>query len=144
MAHSRPTRRPHRSRGCRRSVYDRDPGDEQRRQCRYLHEAGTARPGRTHDHVLHHRAHQWQLLRRGQGGHADFQRKRRRQRRSTTAVLDGVTTLSSGAAFNTETLAAGAHTIVITSRDRLANASTTTITITVHATIAGLTMAVND
>ena len=63
---------------------------------------------------------------------------------STTAVLDGVTTLSSGAAFNTETLAAGGHTIVITSRDGLGNASTTTITITVHATIAGLTTAVND
>jgi len=59
-------------------------------------------------------------------------------------VLDGTTNVSSGVAFNTETLSAGTHTIVITSKDGLGNASTTTITLTVHATVAGLTQAVND
>jgi hypothetical protein len=63
---------------------------------------------------------------------------------TTTAVLDGATNLTSGVAFNTETLAAGTHTIVITSRDGLGNVSTSTITLTVHATIAGMTTAVND
>jgi len=63
---------------------------------------------------------------------------------SSTAVLDGATALTSGVAFNTETLASGTHTIVITAKDGLGNVSTTTTTFTVHATISGLTTAVND
>jgi FIMAH domain-containing protein len=63
---------------------------------------------------------------------------------SNTAVLDGTRSLTSGVAFNTETLTAGTHTIVITAEDGLGNVSTTTITLTVHATVAGLTTAVND
>jgi hypothetical protein len=63
---------------------------------------------------------------------------------SIGAVLDATTTVTSGVAFNTETLAAGTHTIVITAKDGLGNVSTTTLTFTVHATIAGLTTAVND
>jgi len=63
---------------------------------------------------------------------------------SSTAVIDGTTTVSSGAAFNTETLAAGTHTIVITAKDGLGNVSTTTITLTVHTTVAGLMTGVND
>jgi hypothetical protein len=63
---------------------------------------------------------------------------------SLSAVLDGTTAITSGVAFNTETLAAGTHTIVITAKDGLGNVSTTTLTLTVHATIAGLTTAVND
>jgi hypothetical protein len=59
-------------------------------------------------------------------------------------VLDGTTSITSGVAFNTETLGAGTHTIVITAKDGLANVSTTTITIQVHATVSGLTKAVND
>jgi len=63
---------------------------------------------------------------------------------SLVAVLDGTTTIASGIAFNTETLAAGTHAIVITAKDGLGNVSQTTITIQVHATVAGLTKAVND
>jgi hypothetical protein len=63
---------------------------------------------------------------------------------SISAVLDGTTAIASGVAFNTETLAAGVHTIVITAKDGLGNVSTTTITLTVHATVGGLTTAVND
>jgi hypothetical protein len=63
---------------------------------------------------------------------------------SLGAVLDGATVLTSGVGFNTETLSAGTHTIVITARDGLGNVSTTTVTFTVHATVAGLTKAVND
>jgi hypothetical protein len=63
---------------------------------------------------------------------------------SASAVLDGTTSIASGVAFNTETFAAGTHTIVITAKDGLGNISTTTITLTVHATVAGLTTAVND
>jgi len=63
---------------------------------------------------------------------------------SLTALLDGTTSISSGVAFNTETLTPGSHTIVITAKDGLGNVSTTTLTITVHATVAGLTTAVND
>jgi hypothetical protein len=63
---------------------------------------------------------------------------------SISATLDGATSVASGVAFNTETLAAGAHSIVITAKDGLGNVSTTTVTIQVHATVAGLTKAVND
>ncbi|HLZ94098.1 MAG TPA: hypothetical protein VKT20_02055 [Candidatus Dormibacteraeota bacterium] len=63
---------------------------------------------------------------------------------SVKAVLDGSTNITSGVAFNTETLAAGSHTIVITAVDGLGNVSTTTTTIQVHATVGGLTTAVND
>jgi hypothetical protein len=63
---------------------------------------------------------------------------------SLTAVLDGGTSVTSGAAFNTETLAAGMHSIVITATDGLGNVSTKTVTLTVQTTIAGLQTAVND
>jgi hypothetical protein len=63
---------------------------------------------------------------------------------SVTALLDGTTVISTGVAFNTETLSAGTHTIVITARDGLGNVSTSTVTVTVHATVSGLTTAVND
>jgi len=63
---------------------------------------------------------------------------------TVSAVLDGATSITSGVAFNTETLGAGTHTIVITARDGLGNVSTSTLTLTVHATVAGLTKAVND
>jgi hypothetical protein len=63
---------------------------------------------------------------------------------SITASIDGTTAVATGGTFNTETLAAGTHTIVITATDGLGNVSTTTITIQVHATVAGLTTAVND
>ena len=43
-----------------------------------------------------------------------------------------------------DTLKAGAHTIVVTAVDGLGNKSSTTLTFTVHATIAGLINAVND
>jgi hypothetical protein len=62
---------------------------------------------------------------------------------SVGAKLDGVA-ITSGAAFNTETLTAGPHSIVITATDVLGNTSMTTITIQVHATVAGLTTAVTD
>jgi hypothetical protein len=62
---------------------------------------------------------------------------------STTAVLDGVTTIATGVAFNTEALAAGTHTIVITAKDGLGNVSTATITLNVVSTVGGLTTAVN-
>jgi hypothetical protein len=63
---------------------------------------------------------------------------------SISALLDGTTSISTGVAFNTETLSAGTHTVVITARDGLGNVSTTTVTLTVHATVGGLTTAVND
>jgi hypothetical protein len=63
---------------------------------------------------------------------------------SASAVLDGATSIASAVAFNTESLTAGAHALVITAKDGLGNISTTTITLTVHATVAGLTTAVND
>jgi len=63
---------------------------------------------------------------------------------SLAALLDGTTSISNGAAWNTETLAAGSHSIVVTARDGLGNTSTVTITFTVHATVGGLTTAVND
>jgi hypothetical protein len=63
---------------------------------------------------------------------------------SLSAVLDGTTALTSGVAFNTESLTPGAHTIVITATDGLGNVSTTIMSLTVHATVAGLTTAVND
>jgi hypothetical protein len=62
---------------------------------------------------------------------------------SIGATVDGKS-WSSGAAISTETLAAGSHTVVITATDNAGNTSQTTITITVHATIAGLLTASND
>jgi hypothetical protein len=61
-----------------------------------------------------------------------------------TAVLDGTTVIATGVAFNTEGLAPGTHTIVITAKDGLGNTSSSTVTMTVHATVVGLTTAVND
>jgi len=63
---------------------------------------------------------------------------------SLGAKLDGLTAITSGAAFNTETLTAGTHTLVITATDALGNTAMTTITIQVHSTVGGLTKAVND
>jgi hypothetical protein len=63
---------------------------------------------------------------------------------SVSAVLDGTTPMASGATVNTETLTPGTHAVVITSNDGLGNSSSVTITIQVHATVAGLTTAVND
>jgi Ca2+-binding RTX toxin-like protein len=63
---------------------------------------------------------------------------------SISAVLDSKTTLNTGSSINTETLVAGSHTITITAKDALGNVSTSTINFQVHATIAGLTTAVND
>jgi len=62
---------------------------------------------------------------------------------SITATLDSKS-WSSGTAINTETLAAGNHTLVITATDNAGNTSQTTVTITVHATIAGLLTATSD
>ncbi len=58
--------------------------------------------------------------------------------------MDGTTAVAGGGVINIETLAAATHTIVITAKDGLGNVSTTTTTIQVHATVAGLTTAVND
>ena len=63
---------------------------------------------------------------------------------TTAAVMDGTTSVASGVAFNTETLSAGTHAIVITSTDGLGNVSTSTVTLTIHPTISGITAAVND
>jgi hypothetical protein len=63
---------------------------------------------------------------------------------SVGAVLDGTKAIASGTTFNTESLSAGNHTIVITATDALGNTSTTTISLAVHATVAGLTTSVND
>jgi hypothetical protein len=63
---------------------------------------------------------------------------------SIGAVLDGTTAVATGGVINAETLGAGTHSIVITATDGLGNVSTTTITITVHATVGGLGTAVND
>jgi hypothetical protein len=63
---------------------------------------------------------------------------------SVSALLDGTTSITTGVALNTETLSPGTHTIVITAKDGVGNVSTTAVTFTVHATVAGLTKAVND
>ena len=63
---------------------------------------------------------------------------------SISAVLDSTTAVASGGVINAENLTPGAHSIVVIARDALGNASTTTITIQVHATVGGLTTAVND
>ncbi|HEX9364911.1 MAG TPA: hypothetical protein VGA47_14140, partial [Candidatus Dormibacteraeota bacterium] len=62
---------------------------------------------------------------------------------SISALLDK-SAIANGASFNTETLTAGTHTITISARDALGNSSTATVTFQVHATIGGLTAAVND
>jgi Ca2+-binding RTX toxin-like protein len=63
---------------------------------------------------------------------------------SLTAMLDGATSLVSGTSFNTESLMAGVHTIVITGKDGLGNVSSTSISFQVHATLYGLYTAVSD
>ena len=63
---------------------------------------------------------------------------------TTTAYLDRTITLSSGGLFNTETLLAGSHSIVVTATDALGNTTTTTVLLQVHATAAGLVTALND
>ena len=60
------------------------------------------------------------------------------------AAIDGTTAVTSGVAFNSETLTPGTHSLVITATDGLGNVTTTTLTMTVHATVGGLTTAVND
>jgi hypothetical protein len=64
---------------------------------------------------------------------------------SISAAIDGSTSnLASGVAFNTEMLAPGVHSIVITAKDSFGNVSKTTISISVHATVTGLKAAVSD
>ena len=60
-----------------------------------------------------------------------------------SAAVDSTTTINSGGTVNIYTLTAGAHAILIKATDGLGNASTLTVTIQVHATIAGLVNAVN-
>jgi Ca2+-binding RTX toxin-like protein len=62
---------------------------------------------------------------------------------SISAVLDK-SAIANGSSINTEALTAGTHTITITARDGLGNSSSTTLTFQVHATVGGLTTAVND
>ncbi len=63
---------------------------------------------------------------------------------TATATLDSKLVLASGATFNTETLLAGSHTIVVVATDSLGNRSTSTVAFQVHATAGGLITAVND
>ncbi|MGH7763837.1 MAG: hypothetical protein ACREOM_05405, partial [Candidatus Dormibacteraceae bacterium] len=64
---------------------------------------------------------------------------------SISAVVDGSTSgLTSGVAFNTEMLAPGVHTVVITAQDSFGNVSTATFSFSVHAAVDGLKTAVND
>jgi len=60
------------------------------------------------------------------------------------AKLDGATTLTSGGLIDFDSLAAGAHSIVITSVDAVGNTTTQTVSFEVHATLAGLLAALND
>ena len=62
---------------------------------------------------------------------------------TTTIKLDGVTTITSGS-IDIDTLAAGSHTLVITSTDRLGNSSSLTLTFTIHPTAKGILAAIND
>jgi hypothetical protein len=60
---------------------------------------------------------------------------------SVSATIDGKA-WASGTALAAFSLAAGAHTVVITATDAVGNVSTSTFTIIVHATVAGLQAAV--
>jgi hypothetical protein len=62
---------------------------------------------------------------------------------TTTIKLDGVTTITSGS-IDVDTLAAGSHTLVITSTDRLGNVSSLTLTFSIHPTAKGILAAIND
>jgi hypothetical protein len=62
---------------------------------------------------------------------------------SVSATLDSSTAIATGGAINLYTLASGSHSIVIKATDLLGNTSSTTVTFQVHATISGLTNAVN-
>ncbi|MDA8073267.1 MAG: hypothetical protein M0Z82_17130, partial [Actinomycetota bacterium] len=61
---------------------------------------------------------------------------------SVTATLDGKA-WSLGTALDTATLAAGNHTLVITATDAAGNVTTETLTLAVHATVAGLVAGVD-
>jgi hypothetical protein len=62
---------------------------------------------------------------------------------SITATLDSAVTITSGGSINLYTLAAGAHTLLITATDGLGNVSTATVTFQVHVIVQGLINAVN-
>ena len=62
---------------------------------------------------------------------------------SVTATLDGKA-WALGTAIDTETLSAGDHTLVISATDAAGTVTTLTVVLAVHATIAGLTTAVED
>jgi hypothetical protein len=62
---------------------------------------------------------------------------------SISATADSGSTVTSGGTINLYTLSAGAHTVVISATDGVGNTSSVTVTITVHASIAGLKNAVN-
>jgi hypothetical protein len=63
---------------------------------------------------------------------------------SLTAKVDGTMNVTSGSGIDVDSLASGAHTIVISATDNLGNVQSVTITFQVHATINGLINAVND
>jgi hypothetical protein len=62
---------------------------------------------------------------------------------TTTIKLDGTTTITSGS-VDIDTLTAGSHTIVITSTDKLGNASSKTLTFKIVSTAVGIRNAIND
>ena len=62
---------------------------------------------------------------------------------TTTIKLDGTTTITSGS-VDIDTLTAGSHTIVITSTDKLGNASSKTLTFKIVPTAVGIRNAIND
>ncbi|HEY6053457.1 MAG TPA: hypothetical protein VIU86_05970, partial [Gaiellaceae bacterium] len=61
-----------------------------------------------------------------------------------SARLDSAIALGAPGLIDLDSLAAGAHTIVVTAVDAAGNVSTRSITFEVHATLAGLVAAVND
>jgi hypothetical protein len=63
---------------------------------------------------------------------------------SSSAKIDGSTAIANGAGIDVDSLTAGMHTITITAVDKAGNTTTRTISFTIHATVAGLTNAVND
>jgi hypothetical protein len=63
---------------------------------------------------------------------------------SVTGVLDGTRPFASGASIPVRSLAAGTHTIVFTAKDVAGNISTVTLTIQVHLTFGGLSIASGD
>jgi hypothetical protein len=60
-----------------------------------------------------------------------------------TFKLDGTTAIA-GSTIDLDTLAAGAHTLVITATDALGNASTYSLSFTLHPALTGVVNAVNE